>query len=431
MFKIKGQVQSADWGDPDAIPRIVGYEPTGEPQAEYWLGAHPKAPSEVVGCAKSLVVPERSLDELIAAEPVGSLGAGAAEQFGGLPFLLKILAAQKPLSIQAHPSLDQARSGFARENSAGLNLSAGNRSYKDANHKPEMICALTPFEAKCGLRPVAEILPLLALFNDERVVQWRQVLEQSAEAGDAVALKETVEWLLTLAPDRAAELVSALVEETKQLIDDAGADAGRFFTELTWTLQIAESFPGDIGIAVALLLNHLTLQPGEAMYLGSGNLHAYLSGVGIELMANSDNVLRGGLTSKHIDVEELLSVVCYEPMRPPVQRPSSQNHRFETPVPEFSLTRIVGPGFRPADGPPDQPLTINVEMDGPEIVLVTDGSAKLAATSDSEDTAVPGAANMAVGAGEATFVPAAHGSYQVVLDSPRTVVWRATTGSAR
>ncbi len=427
MFKIKGQVQNAAWGDLDAIARIVGFEPNGEPQAEYWLGAHPKAPSEIVDDVGSAVVTDRSLEKFIAANPVDLLGVDVAERFGELPFLLKILAAAKPLSIQAHPSLDQARDGFARENDAGIDLGARVRSYKDPNHKPEMICALTPFEAKCGLRPVAELLDLLSLFGHNLIVHWRRLLERSAETGDPAALKEAVEWLLRLDDGTAAELVDALASETRTLVDDAGADAGRYFSELTWTLQIAESFPGDIGVAVALMLNHLTLQPGEAMYLGSGNLHAYLSGVGIELMANSDNVLRGGLTSKHIDVDELLSVVCYEPLRPPVQRPTSQNHRFDTPIPEFSLTRVIGPGFRPEDGPPNEPISIDVTMDGPEIVLVTDGSVKLVAMS-SGDLTRSGNGSLAIGSGEAAFVPAIHGSYRVTVDSPRTVLWRATTG---
>lgn len=430
MFKIRGQVQDNAWGDPEAIPRIVGYEPTGDPQAEYWLGAHPKAPSEIVESDGLVAVPGESLDKLIAADPVMTLGSVTAERFGQLPFLLKILAAGKPLSIQAHPSLEQAREGFARENEAGLDLLAPDRSYRDPNHKPEMICALTPFEAKCGLRPVAELSALLALFEDEAIKRWRDVVDRSAGTGDAVALAESVEWLLSLNHDDASDLVEALVAETRRLIDDAGADAGRFFSELTWTVQIAESFPGDIGIAVALMLNHLTLQPGEAMYLGAGNLHAYLSGVGIELMANSDNVLRGGLTAKHIDVDELLSVVSYEPMRPPVQRPESQNHTFETPIPEFSLTRVIGPGFRPEDGPPNEPVDIEVELDGPEIVLVTDGSARLTATGRPEVEA-GGDRQVAVVGGEAVFVPHAHGHYRLTIDSPRTVVWRATTGSGR
>ncbi len=430
MFKIKGQVQDNAWGDPEAIPRIVGYEPSGDPQAEYWLGAHPKAPSEIVDERGSDVGPGESLDKLIAADPVAALGSATAERFGQLPFLLKILAAGKPLSIQAHPSLEQARAGFARENEAGLGLLAPNRSYRDPNHKPEMICALTPFEAKCGLRPVAELSALLALFESGPVKQWGAVVSRSVESGEAVALAESVEWLLSLDPDAASDLIEALVTETRHLIDDAGAEAGRFFAELTWTVEIAESFPGDIGIAVALMLNHLTLQPGEAMYLGAGNLHAYLSGVGIELMANSDNVLRGGLTAKHIDVDELLSVVSYEPMRPPVQRPDSQNHTFETPIPEFSLTRIVGPGFRPEDGPPDEPVDIDVELDGPEIVLVTDGSTRLKATGQ-QDVEACGALEVAAVGGEAVFVPHAHGRYRLTIDSPRTVVWRATTGSGR
>lgn len=353
-------VQEYAWGDIQAIPTILGVEPNGEPQAELWMGAHPKAPSQLPS--------GQTLDQAIAADPKGHLGPAVNERFGQLPFLFKILAAGKPLSIQSHPSLAQAQAGFERENHAGVALDSPVRTYRDANHKPEMICALTPFVGKCGFQDLDATRRLFARLDDNNLDPVRERL--AASGPDADVLADTLAWLLRLPPVDAAKIAAATVAAAEAADDRRGFEA-----ELEWTAKINQHFPNDIGLVVALLLNHVVLRPGEAFFLRAGNLHAYLQGVGVELMANSDNVVRGGLTPKNIDVEELLSVVDCTPIDPPVQVPGGSVHTFDAPVPEFSLTRIEL-GLE----------TVSFIPTGPEIVLVVEGNAS--ATTSSETLAI-------------------------------------------
>jgi mannose-6-phosphate isomerase len=424
MELLRGVVKGYDWGHPRAIAEMLGHEPPGHPEAEYWLGAHPSAPSLTLD-------QNRALDDLIAEDLEALVGPAVAQRFDGLPFLLKILAAARPLSIQAHPSLDQARVGFTREESEGIALDAPERSYRDANHKPELICALTPFEAKCGFRPIGESRRLVAALDAPALDELAARLRSDGSEADVLA--DTVAWLLRLPDVEAARMVRAAgtaaanrlpvaCRGDRTLAGAAGPGPGTehnyeqkvehgFERELAWTVRIAEAFPGDVGVVVALLLNHVSLVPGQAIFLQSGNLHSYLRGVGVELMANSDNVVRGGLTSKHIDVEELLAIVDYRPSRAPVQTASGAVHRFEVPVPEFSLTRLDStshqlgqPEFTPA---------------GPEIVLVTSGALTL--TSAQRRLEVP--------AGAAALVGYSDGPYRVADRAPgRTVAWLAGAG---
>ena len=325
MERLENVIQRYAWGSLTAIPSLLGKPPDGSPQAELWLGAHPTAPSKVGSGA--------TLEELISQAPQRVLGEASFARFGPrLPFLLKVLAAGEPLSLQAHPSLAQAQAGFAREEAAGLPRTAANRNYKDANHKPEIICAVTPFRALCGFRSVADSVRLLKGLGLDTALLER------------AGLRAYFEHLMTM-----------LKEEQGVLVDwvEVAAQKGvsGFEGECELALRLAELYPQDVGIIGALLLNLVTLRPGEALFLDAGNLHAYLEGTGVELMASSDNVLRGGLTPKHVDVAELLSVLNFSDGPPTLLRPSAGGV-YPTSAPDFQLARmeVAGPILLPARG---------------------------------------------------------------------------------
>jgi mannose-6-phosphate isomerase len=334
--------------------------PSPHPEAELWLGAHPGDPSHLA-TGKSLV-------EAISADPDGQLGADRAHRWDAtLPFLLKVLAADEPLSLQAHPSLDQARAGFASEESAGLPRDAPDRNYRDANHKPELICALTPIAALVGFRAPADSIELLRALSVPAIAAHVELLAAQPDAAGLRALFTT--WI-TLPQGLLDDLVPAVATAAVAL---AGA-GGRWQNEARTVLELAERYPGDAGVLAALLLNRVTLAPGEAFYLPAGNLHAYLSGSGVELMANSDNVLRGGLTPKHVDVPELLRVLDFDHAGPPPVLTGSLDAadgawvRYDTPAEEFLLRRCdAGSG------------EVAVPEGGPRILLCTAGAAVLRA----------------------------------------------------
>ena len=364
MEVLEGVVRRYAWGSPTAIPELLGTVADGGPQAELWLGAHPSAPA----CAGGT-----SLDELVAADPEGMLGQRVLERFGArLPFLLKVLAASEPLSLQAHPSVERATVGFAAETLAGIPLDAPERRYKDPDHKPELLCALTPFHALCGFRPVDATLALL-----ERLGLGDHPSFSPLSDGD---IRGTVGGLLSL-PDGERATVAATIAEAAAISEGP---------EATWACRIAATHPSDPGVGVALLLNLVRLQPGEAIFLPAGNLHAYLEGVGIEIMASSDNVLRGGLTPKHVDVDELLAVLDVQPGPAPViaARPDGPVRHYDTPVDEFALSFV------------DLDAASTVVGGGcPRVVLCLDGQVVLA-TADDE---------LSVSRGMAAWVPACDG----------------------
>ena len=320
LVRIEGVVRDYAWGSTTSLQTMFGLPVDGRPAAEFWLGAHPDDPASV---------PElgTTLDALIARDPDAALGADVVARFGPrLPFLLKVLAADKALSIQVHPTLEQARDGFARE--AHLTAGDAHRNYRDANHKPELLCALTPFEALCGFRPVADTLDLL----------------------DALALPRLIpiaEWLSR--PGGLERVFSALLRDADpetlayEVADAARGLPERFAGAARAVELAAGDFPGDIGVAISLLLNYVRLEPGEAIYLGAGNVHCYLRGTGVEIMANSDNVLRCGLTPKHIDVDELLRITEFVELadpRWPLQSGQPGRGRFVTPAPDFALAWV-------------------------------------------------------------------------------------------
>ena len=295
---MENTIQEYAWGSYTAIPELLGnVSPAKTPQAELWMGAHPKAPS-MVKCDGNW----KSLLELIEKNPQDILGEKVAEKFdNSLPYLFKVLAAAKPLSIQAHPSRDQAKQGFERENRQGIPIDAFNRNYKDDNHKPECICALTLFWALNGFRKISGILTLMEKICPQGL---RKELDNLRGQPNSTGLKNFFQFMMTMNCKRQKQIIADAVSNAQKFTDDDQA--------YKWMIDLHKEYPADIGVFSPILLNLICLEPGQAMFLTAGEPHAYLDGVGIELMANSDNVLRGGLTPKHIDMPELLNVLNFE-----------------------------------------------------------------------------------------------------------------------
>jgi mannose-6-phosphate isomerase len=353
------------WGSHTAIAELLGREPSGEPEAELWLGAHPGSPSAILDPA--LAGGSATLDQWIADDPARTLGRFASG--ARLPFLLKVLAAAHPLSLQAHPTPEQAERGFARENALGIPLDAADRNYKDESAKPELIYALSgTFDALCGFRPVEQSQQIVeALLDlDAQVAEPQpQPLEGLRERLADDSLESVFEWLVS-----GGAGVPTLVDRVVALAPFAGSS---FAAEFETVRALAAEYPGDPGIVISLLLNRVTLSRGEALYLPAGNIHAYLNGLGVELMAASDNVLRGGLTPKHIDVPELLGVLDFAPVPIPYLRPSTPSagvEVFRPDVPDFELVRISG-----------DDLNASYELTGPAIALCTEGTVSVAGVS--------------------------------------------------
>lgn len=369
MYEIENVLRDYAWGSTTAIASLLGRPESGRPEAELWIGAHPDSPSVAH-------LPEdgsRSpLDALISSDPEHFLGAESVSAFGPrLPFLAKILAAAQPLSLQVHPSLEQAREGFARENEAGIDPHAAHRNYKDDNHKPEMILALTPFEALCGFRPAAETRKILqhvaAAFHGggQAPELLRALLDDLDGPDEGAALRRAFERLITGGTDVAEEtalVVAALV---------SGAPLEPYQAELGTAISLNEKYPGDPGVLISLLLNRISLKPGQAVYLPAGNVHAYLHGLGVEVMASSDNVLRGGLTPKHVDVPELLRTIDFHPVAVPMldaEKTVLDQDIFRPPFREFQLQRIeLGPDAGP----------VPLAQAGPAVIIVVAGDVYL------------------------------------------------------
>ncbi|GGZ17220.1 mannose-6-phosphate isomerase, class I [Streptomyces poonensis] len=364
MDRLENTIRPYAWGSTTAIPRLRGVEPTGEPQAEMWMGAHPGAPSRT---------PRGPLDEVIDKAPEHELGSRTVAKFGPrLPFLLKILAAGAPLSLQVHPDLAQAKEGYEDEERRGIPVDAPHRNYKDASHKPELICALTEFDGLCGFRRPEEAAALLGALDVDSLKPYVDLLRAHPEEA---ALREVLTAVLSADPEEMARTVAEAADACERLGGAHAPYAG-----------IARHYPGDPGVIAAMLLNHVRLQPGEALFLGAGVPHAYLDGLGVEIMANSDNVLRCGLTPKHVDVPELLRIVRFEAGDPGVLRPEASpdgEEVYETPMDEFRLSRYVR-----AEGAPAHDLTRAT----PQILLCTAGSVRTG-----EQDLAPG---------ESVFVPA-------------------------
>ena len=399
MHVVTGQVQHYDWGTIAEIPRLLGVESDGCPWAEYWLGAHPKAPSlladdcDINGADRA--DGGQPLDRWLAEHP-DQLGQASREVFGDrLSFLLKILSAEQPLSIQAHPSRTQAQLGFAQENAAGVPIDDPRRLYRDDWPKPEMIVALTEFHALYGFRDPHESRRMLTVFDAvDGFPGLVAPLEDPGSEGIAAVLTSCLQ------PDEQnRRVIAGMIAAAHDLVQGHDpASMQEDAPQLARTaVELDRAYPGDPSILAALLMNRVHLRPGESLFLGAGTMHAYLHGTGIEIMASSDNVLRGGLTSKHIDVPALLAhadltATCVQP-ECPRQLPGGLQH-YRTPFPEFTLWRL---GER-------------VETDLPatglgRILLVLDGRMSLITSAGvtSNDT---GAEVTQVRAGQAVWISA-------------------------
>jgi mannose-6-phosphate isomerase len=394
MDRLQNTVRPYAWGSTTALPELLGEQPTGEPQAELWMGAHPGAPS-LVDRGDGPV----ALSEVIAADPEGELGPAAVAAFGPrLPFLLKLLAADRPLSLQVHPDLAQAGAGFADEEARGVPRDAPHRNYKDDRHKPELLAALTPFEGLCGFRPAAGAAELLTALDVDGLAPYVDILRASPEEA---ALREVLTAVLSADREEIAGTVRHAAAAAARLADAAGPEPGRYAADYAAYAAVARHYPGDPGLLAAMLLNFVRLKPGEALYLHAGVPHAYLSGLGVEIMANSDNVLRCGLTPKHVDVPELLRVVRFEATAPEVMVPEADDDGAEvyrTPVGEFRLSRHV----LAAGGAPRR-----LEASSAQIVLCTDGAVVLvddaSAPASPED---PEGRELPLARGRSVYLPA-------------------------
>lgn len=390
MYRLSCAIQRYAWGSRTAIAALQGRPtPTPEPEAELWMGAHPLAPSWL---------PEvrRTLAEEIARDPLAMLGQPTLARFGAaLPFLVKILAVEEPLSLQVHPNAAQARDGFEREEAAGIPLGAPFRLYRDRAHKPELLVAMTPFEALAGFRAVDATLRLLRALAVPRLAWLVDALATSGAAALGPAVRRLFD---TPAAERAA-LVADVVRAAER--DTADGD---HVAERRCALRLAERYPDDAGVVIALLLNHILLAPGEGLFVGAGRLHAYLHGTACEIMASSDNVVRGGLTPKHVDVAELLRTLDFTAGPLPVLAPRRLNGEigYDTPATEFRLSQVtVGAA------------AFSAPVGGPEIWIVTEGALELRGAG----TALP------LGRGDVAFVPAATATVHV---TGRGTAFRAT-----
>jgi len=405
VFPLENSIQPYAWGSPTAIPDLFGIpNPSGQPIAEIWMGAHPKAPSRLVIGGEQV-----SLADYIEDDPVGALGDAVAGRFTGrLPFLFKILAAAEPLSIQAHPTLEQARAGFAREDAAGIPMDAPERSYRDDNHKPELIYALTPFWGLRGFRAPGEIR---SEFADDRLTMPEDLFLPESEG----RLSEFFRSLMTLREtDRKSLLDSAIrAAQDRRPDSDQPPAPGDQLARYYWLLRLAERYPGDVGLLAPLFLNVFLLNPGEATYQPAGVLHAYLEGVGAELMANSDNVLRGGLTAKHVDLDELLAVGVFQTEESRVitgqSNPSTDLDDacsvtdYPAPFEEFAFSRVDVRG------------QCGIPCGGPQILCCSTGDVTLSA----------GGPPVRVAPGESVFIRA---DEPVLEADGRGTLLRATAG---
>ncbi|MBE1515706.1 mannose-6-phosphate isomerase, class I [Nesterenkonia halotolerans] len=408
MFRMINPVREYAWGSTTAFSELFGWASSASPRAEIWMGAHPGDPSSLelgpeggdMDAASAVADGADLADPAVLAESAARSVTlpeylqRSGEASGSFPFLLKVLAAEQPLSIQSHPTRARAQAGFAAEEATGLPLDAPTRSYKDPNAKPELIVALTEFSALCGFRPYAEAAAELsglvqALGGDagESAPGVSAVVSRLQQHVAAQDYSRALEQLLRSARAEA----TAAAGELSALLADGRLGAGLSADAAQMLQHVAQDFPRDPGIFVTLLLNRLLLAPGESIYLPAGNLHAYLHGVGVEIMANSDNVLRGGLTSKHLDVDELLKVTDCEVLpvpHCPVQETGPQEVaseqadpsgptpprrlRYEAPFEEFQLEQYEFPGEATLDAP------------GHGILLCTAGEITLSAPEASE-----------------------------------------------
>lgn len=378
IFKLENEIKNYSWGSLNALEKLFNYKNQfNKPQAELWMGTHPAGGSKIKNAQNS----EKSLADLIASNPSFYLGVPVCRYNSTLPFLFKILAAEKPLSIQVHPNKKQAESGFKKENEAHIALSAAERNYKDDNHKPELVYALTEFEALNGFRPIAEII---ANFRSFPVPVLDDALRTLSKEKTPAQLEKIFKLLLTLP---APKKIQAITELLTTIQTSSHPLAGTI-------ASIAAQYTNDIGIFMPLILNYIKLNKGNAMYLNANTPHAYLKGTALEIMASSDNVLRAGLTPKHIDIPELLKITKFEskPGETLLTQPQQKQNQLFFPVPakDFQFS-IVDSELTPS----------NQAISGAEILLCLTG---IITINTAEDCCT-------IHPGESVFIAAAAGSY--------------------
>jgi len=400
MLLLRNPIQPYDWGEVDGLARLVGCERTGDHQAELWVGTHDRGPSVVASGPDE----GRSLADVVAERPERMLGRErAAQGRTGLPFLLKILAIAKPLSLQAHPSTEQAEAGFDREEAAGIAIDARERNYRDRSAKPEAIVALVDTWVLCGFREPSAAADLIAALDVEALAP----LVDALRAGGPAGLRQAVEWLLCLQGrerddfGRAVALAVADKEGPDGLAEDRS-------DPMWWVARLAGGHRGDPACVAPLLLQLVKLAPGDAVYLPAGNLHGYLQGAGIEIMGASDNVLRGGLTSKHVDAQELLGVLRFDTGVPRPRRVELTDAitTYDAGEDSFALVRV---------DPTDDPVTI--DPSGPSLLLAVDGAVDVAGPDH----------GVSIDHGDAAFV--APGEGPLTVTGPGQLWW-ATVGDA-
>jgi len=386
VLRLRPIARDYSWGSRTAIPEFLAQPPTGAPVAELWFGAHPSGPSRL-----DHPHPVADLRAFIERHPVETLGEDVLARFGPrLPYLLKIIAPARPLSLQVHPSLEGAREGFAEEDARGIPVDAKERNYRDTNHKPEMLYALITFEALSGFRAPRRAAELFADLDAPLARRMLQILRANPTAD---GVRDAFALLLTPATRPSADEVAAVVDACR-----ARAAAGSTSPRADAIVALlAEHFPGDAGVVASLLLNPVTLRPGQAMFIPAGGVHGYLSGLGVELMANSDNVLRAALTDKHVDADELCRVVDFiaaPPIRIGAEEFGEDTRVFYAPVDDFELS-VTDVG--------DPAEATRLPGRGPRILLCLDGDVLVASQSDTQ----------ALRRGESVFVPADEGRLTV------------------
>ncbi|MBY7894043.1 mannose-6-phosphate isomerase, class I [Vibrio fluvialis] len=337
LFKLENTIQNYAWGSKTAIQELFGVENSKqEAQAELWMGAHPNGCSKVELNGKKVL-----LSELIDSNKEGFLSPQTALSFGELPYLFKVLAADNALSIQVHPSKEEAEIGFAKEDRLGIDRKDPKRNYRDPNHKPELVYALTPYQAMNGFRNFSEIVSLFSRITEQiSIPQVHDLVTQFENNLTRSGLETFFVGILSLTGNHKLEAIDGLLTFAHDNVEMATLG-----DEFALILELANTYPGDIGLFAPLILNVLTLQPGETMYLDARTPHAYLKGTGLEVMANSDNVLRAGLTPKHIDVEELASCTLFEekPKDKLLVQPNLEGNKqsYVIPVPDFEFDCFI------------------------------------------------------------------------------------------
>jgi mannose-6-phosphate isomerase len=384
---LKNFILPYEWGSVTQIPEFLGFdENPGQPKAELWMGAHPKAPSHVYFENQWL-----PLDQLITLYPTELLGEHPASEFkNALPFLFKVLAIESPLSIQVHPNAEQAKKGFQKENAPENNISSEQRTYLDDQAKPEIICAYTDLSVLAGFRSPEEIcrrlIDLDASGLNDHLLESNDIIDKPENW-----LKRFFETLMTADVDKKTVIISSAKNAAKKRLDHDPV--------YQWVNALANRFPEDVCILAPVFLNLIDLKPGEALFLDAGRLHCYLQGMGIELMSNSDNCVRCGLTSKKIDTDELLEIVSYETpqiMMVEANAISSAEQLYNAASENFVLSKLTISTSHPYKSSPEHSL---------EILLCTEGSGEI-------HTARSGY-RMRIRKGQSILIPGSIGEYEI------------------